>query len=226
MNQESKIAFFFKMLIAAMAAILLIRIFPPLRFVLVVGFGFALVVGLGYLIYQFFDKRRQLRAAAGTLAGRMEQRMETCRTHITNYEQEIAELQKDLDQLHERLRELNTPHPESQRESQRLIQEYEREIKLRRSKIDFFRQCLDQLEELLRQHHLNQEIQRGRDKIDQLKQRRTEDVADMEEMRYQIEQETIQLDTITELSQRAIAAEALDQTEFLRGEIQKMAVRR
>lgn len=223
MNQESNIASFFKLLIVVMAATLLIRFFPPLRFVLVVGFGFALVAGLIYFVYQSLDRRRRMRAAAGTLAGRMEQRMDTCRIHIAEYEDEVEELREDLDALREKLQQLGTPHPESQRETRRLIQEFEHEIELRQSKINFFRQCLGQLEELLRQHRLNLEIQRGREKIDELKQRRTDDVANMEEMRYQVEQETIQLDTITELSQRAAAAEELDQTEFLRGEIQKMA---
>lgn len=223
MNQESKIAFIFKLLIAVMAAVLLIRIFPPFRFILVVGFGAAFIGGMIYLLFQSVNQRRNVRAKAGTLAGRIEQRIDTCNTHVAEYETEIAELREDLRKLRDRIDEIGTPHPESRRESERLAREFEREIQLRQSKIDFFQQCIGQLEDLLRQHYLNLEIQRSREKIDQLKQRRTDDVASMEEMRYQIEQESIQLETITELSQRAAAAEGLDQTEFLRGEIQKMA---
>ncbi|MCB0583635.1 MAG: hypothetical protein KDD10_30425, partial [Phaeodactylibacter sp.] len=94
--------------------------------------------------------------------------------------------------------------------------------KLRQSKISFFETALHKLEVLQHNRLLTQSISDKELELKRLKEGHYEDLANMEELRSDVEMETLYLDTIDELSLKLNSSTSLENAESLRKELEEM----
>lgn len=201
---------------------LVFRISPPLALtLLIIGF----TVGLGWFLAvgrQKLETMRSERSERNTFGGRIRSRLEECREKEAKFRNEADFIRGRITALREDL-ERGTKADESEKaRAQVLIKEFEAEFNLRHAKTSFFSDCIKRLEELLARHQLHQSINDRKRELEELRKSNFDDEATMEETRYHLEQDTIQLDTIAELSKDVTVSFKAEQAEELRTRLEKL----
>ena len=201
--------------------------FPVGFFSAVMGlFGAALLL-LGFGGYQHFRKtvfagKDSFGGNKNTFAGRIEARLLECRVKEEQFRNESHFIRDRIQGLREDLERSSRADESERARAQVLIKEFEAEFDLRHAKVSFFNECAERLEELLARHRLHQSINDRKKELEQLRQSNFDDEATMEETRYHLEQDTIQLDTIAELTQDATVSFKAEQAEELRQRLEKL----
>lgn len=194
------------------------RLFP---FVL----GTMLVLGIGagaFLLWSFLQKRRREKARRTTVEGMSEERIEFCREQIRKNEEEAEQIRKSIRELKAQASPGEGLATKAREDAIRLIRAFESELRLRQSKISFFETALQKLEALQRNRRLSQSISDKELELKRLKEGHYEDLASMEELRSDVEMETLYLDTIDQLSMRLNSSTSLENVESLREELEEM----
>ncbi len=201
----------------------LLRVLPPtLRIaLLLVLLGLSLVLGFLSLRSNLLYRKKQ-RAYAKTTAGQMEARQQECGEQIERHESEKTKIEASIKQLKEQLRKAVQHSPIMVEETKALMRGFEQELKLRTTKITFFRDCAEKLQTLLQQHHLLQDLEAKKQELENLREKHFEDIADMENLRWNVERESVYLDTLEELSLRMQRSDDLDDVIHLQNELEQM----
>lgn len=197
------------------------RLFP---FVL----GTMLVLGIGagaFFLWSFLQKRRRKKARCTTVEGMSEERIEFCREQIRKNEEEAEQIRKSIRELKAQASSGEGLATKAREDAIRLIRAFESELRLRQSKISFFETALQKLEALQRNRRLSQSISDKELELKRLKEGHYEDLASMEELRSDVEMETLYLDTIDQLSLRLNSSTSLENVESLREELEEMTRR-
>lgn len=203
-------------------ALFLFRISPAAG----MGIFFA---GLGMLLYGGYHltsrkltTSRSAKADAKSFGGRIEARLAECRKKEEQFRNEAHYIRDRISNLREDLEKGAKADETEKARAQVLIKEFEAEFDLRHAKVSFFSDCIVRLEELLARHQLHQSIMDRKRELEELRKSNFDDEATMEETRYHLEQDTIQLDTIAELSQDISVSFKAEQAEELRVRLEKL----
>lgn len=198
------------------------RVSPSLGF----GLIFAGVL-IGLTAGIFFGRRKLLDIRAEgrdkhTFAGRIKTRLADCRAKEARFRNESDFIRNRIQSLREDL-ERSTKADEAERaRAQVLIKEFEAEFDLRHAKVSFFSECVTRLEELLARHQLHQSIIARHKELEELRSSNFDDEAGMEETRYHLEQDTIELDTISELSEDVSVSFKAERARELRARLEEL----
>ena len=211
-----------KSLVAALALLMVVRLFPPMRFLFMMGLLLAAVGTFVYLLIRSLRDGHQRRRRLHSVEGQIERRMKYCNEQIQRQEQEVAAIRKSMEQLRESLGQTTHPLPEIRRETERVLADFQREHDLRQAKMQFFRECHDKLDNLLHQHLLHRELEQKKRQLDRLRQPQYDELTDLEQLRWDVENEETYLQNIIDLSQRAATADTVDHTAQLREELEQM----
>ena len=190
---------------------------------------FATGAVLGYLLLSvdytpLLDRWRGKRNGGprSEFGDRIAERLADCRQREEQFRDEgerilnsIATLRDDLD------RNTGVAAEEIVR-AEGVIKELEAEFSLRHAKASFFADCAAKLEELLARHRLVESIAARRRELREMRQNNFDDEAAVEETRFGIEQDSIELDTIVELSQSAVTTDKTAQTQDLRDRLEQL----
>ncbi len=194
------------------------RLFP-----FILGIMLVLAIGGGaFFLWSYLEKRRQARARRTTVEGMSEERIEFCREQIRRNREEARQIRKSIKDLKAQMASGEGLANKTREDALRLIREFESELKLRQSKISFYETALQKLEALQRNRLLTQSINDKELELKRLKEGHYEDLADMEELRSDVEMETLYLDTIDELSLKLNSSNSLESAENLRKELEEM----
>lgn len=213
--------------VTLMAFALLLRVYPPLAFM---GFLIGCVGGFFFLGDRFrvWIMGKQSaggdRYAAGDteFSRRVAERLADCREREERFRDEGERILKSISTLRDDLsRNANSSSEEVDR-AQQVIKELEAEFSLRHAKASFFADCAERLRVLLDRHRLVESIAARRRELRDLRQSNFDDEAAVEETRFSIEQDSIELDTIVELSNSAVASNKTEQTEDLRDRLERL----
>ncbi len=175
-----------------------------------------------YVVYQFFLHRREQREQANSVEGQIEQWVHRCEEHLARYEREITDIQRGIDELEGRFKATSDPAPEAQAETERILEGLRKEIELRHAKQRFFSECQERLNTLLQNHRLQEELNHRRKQLEHLRDQQHDDIAEMEQLRWSLEQQSTYLESIADLSRRAVSTESVDHTEHLVRELEGM----
>ena len=188
-----------------------------------------LVIGIAFTIGWFIVSGRQKikarkleRQARNTFSGRIKTRLEECKQKETQFRNEAEFIRERIRSLREDIERSVLADDTEKARAQVLIKEFQAEFDLRHAKAAFFADCIHRLEELLARHQLNQSIAQRKLELDEMRKTNFDDEALMEEARYHLEQDTIQLDTITELSKDISVSFKAEQAEELRTRLEKL----
>lgn len=194
------------------------RFFP-----FILGTLLVLAIGGGaFFLWDYLQKRRRLKARRSTVEGMSEERIEFCREQIQKNKEEARQIQKSIKELKGQMATGEGLANKTREDAIRLIREFELELKLRQSKISFFETALHKLEVLQHNRLLTRSISDKELELKRLKEGHYEDLANMEELRSDVEMETLYLDTIDELSLKLNSSTSLENAESLRKELEEM----
>jgi len=202
-----------------LVASLMLRFSPGLGLMLfIIG-----IVGIAvYFGTSWFRKQREAKPNTTDIGYRIRKRYEDCkakeerfRTEAENIRQSIATLRDDIDRS-------TTADPQEIARAQKLIVEFEAEFNLRHAKASFFADCGAKLKALLGRHQLQESIAARKRELENLRSTNFDDEAALEETRYHLEKDTIELDTIAELSREAFVSFKAEQAEELRLRLEQL----
>lgn len=193
--------------------VIVFRIHPPLGFAL-----FALAAGgiVSLIIYRLFRRARHSAPRISEFQQRVETRLRECREQEDRFREEAKSIMTSVRTLRDDLSRSNAATAEEKGRAEEVIRELEAEFNLRHAKAAFFTDCAVKLEELLQRHRLQESIAARKKELTTLRSTNFDDEARVEELRYHLEQDRIQLDTITELSRTMAVSFKAEQAEELR----------
>ncbi len=211
-----------RIVLIIVGVILLLRFAGPLRFLILTlvvlgGVGF-----LGYLVYEFVQQQRSESKYRGSLPAGVAARLQQANDQITLQEQELRRIRKTLRELRKEGRDTEGLNVKNRTDVQYLIREFEAELRLRQAKISFYRTAEQKLQQLLRNHQLSMTLAEKEEELRRLKEHRYDDLAEMEELRSDVELETLYLDTIDELSLKIDDNLSLEHVEHLQKQLEEM----
>lgn len=189
------------------------RIHPPLGFAL---FVLSLAAGVSYLLYRLLRNKEGSSPPQSTFQLRINARLAECQQQEDRFREEAKGIMRSIRELRDDLNRSTTALPEERERARKVIKELEAEFNLRHAKAAFFADCAVKLEQLLHRHRLQESIAARKQELTELRSVNFDDEARLEELRYHLEQDQIQLNTITELSQTMAVSFKAEQAEELR----------
>ncbi|HMQ63967.1 MAG TPA: hypothetical protein PKE06_25000 [Flavilitoribacter sp.] len=208
---------FIWLLIGIPALWLIIRLFPLMRFFMLILIFIALVL----LVWTIVRQVRKQRTFEKSPSGQIVRRIQYCVRQVEKNEQELKDAQKQIEELQTELRKRETS-PGQRKETEKLIAAFQDEVRLREAKISFFDSAIRKLEDLAHHHHLSAAIEEKKQKLRKMRESHFDEIAEMEELRSEVETDTLVLKTIEELSERMFASVDAGHAESILSELDKM----
>ena len=211
-----------------LSLLLLLRIHPPMA---IMGFLVGSAVGfflLGGRLVQYFQGGGNVSQVFGksgkenAFSQRVAERLHDCRSREERFRDEGERILKSIATLRDDLARNTAADATETARAEAVIRDLEAEFSLRHAKASFFADCATKLEELLDRHRLVESIAARRRELRELRQTNFDDEAVVEETRFSIEQDSIELDTIVELSNSAASSSKAEQAEDLRERLEQL----
>jgi len=188
------------------------------------GRFFAIIVLVGcvallaYIIYQYFEQRK----GHDSVEGGIQEKLNYCQTQIADLEKERKNIRHNIQELQSQLKPDYDISPKAQAETKRLIAAFEKEFQLRTTKIHFYQSCIKKLKSLLHNYRLSQKLESKQDELKRLQENHYEDIANLEELKSQLEFDRTYLDTIDTLSLRMLESSSLEEAQHMQLELEAM----
>ncbi len=196
-----------------------------LRFSLGLGVMLFLIGVVGIIAYfslAWFRQRRAERPDVTDIGYRIKKRYEDCKTKEEHFRTEAENIRQSIATLRDDVDRSATAGTQEVERAQKLITELEAEFNLRHAKASFFADCATKLKALQDRHQLQESIAARKRELETLRSTNFDDEATLEETRYHLEKDTIELDTIAELSREAFVSFKAEQAEELRIRLEKL----
>lgn len=223
MNEQDRTTRQIILLFLLMAGVLIVlRFLPMLRWFLMAGLALAAAGIAVFLVWQIFDQGRRKKRLENTTEGRVQAKIDFCNDEIAKNKLEMARIHESIDELRKHVDAPGGLSPQKKEEALRLIREFKAELELRQAKISFFEAATRKLENMLRNLQLSQAINAKGEELKRLKEARYDDLASLEELRSDVEVETLYLDTIDQLSLQLGSSTSLENALSLRRELDEM----
>jgi len=181
----------------------------------------ALIALILYPFRQQWLKRRQKKYEE-TYIGSIESKIKQARNYQTKHEKEIQDIERNIGDLKTKLEispDLKAPTID---ETEKLIMAFRSELQLRHTKIAFYQTSIKKLQSLRQSHQMLEELASKQESLKKLQQGNYDDLADMENLKSDMEYEQFYLDSIESLSQRLLESNSLDLAQDLRLELEEL----
>ncbi len=206
--------------VVVVSAVLLLRIHPPLAVALL---SFSLGAMFFILIQLSREAiRRKRQHDPDEFGTRVAARLAEARASEARFREESDGIMRSIRTLREDLDASKQVSEADRERADGLVRELDAEFSLRNAKAAFFSDCAGRLEELLGRHRLLESMQARRRELDALRANNFDDESAVEEARYHLEQDNIELDTIMELSREIGDSSHVQQAEDLRRRLDKL----
>ena len=208
--------------LVVLCLLLLLRVNPPAAFMgALVGAAVGFVYLGGYL-KGWLGKKSGRPSDDSEFAQRVSDRLEDCRSREERFRDEGERILHSIATLRDDLSRNPQVDATEVAKAEAVIRELESEFSLRHAKAAFFADCAQKLKELLDRHRLVESISARRRELRSLRQTNFDDEAVVEETRFHVEQDTIELDTIVELSNTAVNSNKAEQADDLRRRLEEL----
>ncbi|MEL7247578.1 MAG: hypothetical protein AAFO03_04145 [Bacteroidota bacterium] len=204
------------------ATLMLIRVLPAFRFVLLIILVSLLVYIMVYLLRSAKKEKEEARAYAASLPGQIKSRIKQCEEQLERLRNEVKKIGDSMKDLERKLRKGTDVPAAMQQKTESVLQGFRQELDLRQSKISFYQQCINKLQKILRQHELLAAVEQKKEELDTLREQHYEEIADMEQLRWDVEREETYLSTIQDLSTRMQQSSGVEEVLHLQKELDKM----
>lgn len=184
---------------------------------LLIGLAIVLYLGIMVLVKRYRNKKFQK-----TAEGQIHTRIFYCQDQKQKNEAEIQDIKQSLLELEKKMANSSKIAPQNEEETKRLIEAFYEELKLRKTKLSFFQACEIKLETMLNNFKYSKELEAQKEKLRKLQENHFEDLAQMEELKSDVEMDVLYLDTIERLSQRIMDSTNSNDAEQVRIELETM----
>lgn len=209
-------------------AIFLLAAFVAFRFLRVFGRYFLVLIGLfllGFGVYRlllFLQARRKKKRYLASPEGVIELRVDQCLNEIAKNKKAMEGIRQNIAELEEKLGLASYASEESKQPTRKLILDFQSELELREAKIFFLEACIQKLQAVLQNYELSKAFASKKAELQTLREQNFEEIADLEELRSDIEYDRTYLETIDNLSTRMLGTQSLETVEALRRELEEM----
>jgi hypothetical protein len=210
--------FFLYIILLLIAAFFLVRAPFLLRF-------FVLFLFLGtvfYFVRQFLLERQKRSAKANSIEPHITTKLKHCQAELERVQLEKTEIESSIHALEQQLLQADTINPTMRSESERLIKDYQQELALRYTKIEFYETCIEKLHALLHNLRLSETIADKQERLKQLREKNEEDIVSFEELKTAIDFEQNYLSGIDDLSSKMLESRSLQDAQAIRLELEAM----
>lgn len=209
------------------AAISLVGVFICLRVSIAFGISFLLIsiVATSWYFWPFILSKvssPRKKVDENNFGQRVTQRLQNCQEKELRFRSEAEDIRQSIAALRDDLERSDKAGADEKVRAGQLIKEFEAEFNLRLAKASFFADCATKLRELLDRHRLQESIAARKRELDELRKTNFDDEASLEETRYHLEQDSIQLETIAELTKDISISFKAEQAEELRAKLEKL----
>ena len=191
------------------------------RMLFIIALAMLVIGGIGYFIKQGINSRKR-KNYEKTYAGNIDTKIQHAENQISKHQHEMEEIHKNIADLKARLRNSPDLKQAMVEETKRLIIAFENELKLRSAKISFYQISIQKLKSLLQNHNMIQEIANKQENLKRLQEGHYDDLADIENMRSDMEYEKFYLDSIENLSNKLLQSDTLDLANSLKEELEEI----
>ncbi len=161
----------------------------------------ALVVFIALIIYIIQQGRLPLSPRRkATFADRLRTRLSDAERREDKFRDEANAILKNIRGLEDNLSKNINPSAEDRQRAENVVGALQAEFDLRHTKALFFADCATRLRQLLDRHQLNESIKAGEAQLVQLQSTNFDDEATVEEARHHLEQDSVQLEALAEIS--------------------------
>ncbi|HKK76030.1 MAG TPA: hypothetical protein VJ953_13210 [Saprospiraceae bacterium] len=206
--------------VAVVAALFFMRFLPFLRYVLFVLLGLALIVIPIYWIVQRWQRRKAQQRISASVEGRAQLQLERLEDLTEKNKEELSLINESIRdiiaQQEEKLSESN------RKELNRLLSEYQQERTMRLTKKKFLDASQGKLQNILKNKALADDLARKKAELDAMREEQFEELAELENIQYDIETDVFYLDAIDELSEKMQLKSPSTSAETLKLELEKM----
>ena len=175
--------------------------------------------GVMYLRPRYFSGRS---TRVQSFAARLRERLESCQRQEDKFRDEANNIRESIGRLRDDLDKSTTAPAEELAKGEKLITALKAEFDLRHTKALFFADCATRLKQMLDRHQLSESLAARRKELDEMRATNFDDEAAVEETRYHLEQDGIQLETIAELTKDVGEYFKTEQAEELRLRLEKL----
>ncbi|GJM32890.1 MAG: hypothetical protein DHS20C18_18910 [Saprospiraceae bacterium] len=207
--------------IGLLSLFLLLRLLPLMKF-LWLPITIVVFLFLVWWVYRYWQLRKARQLFDKTTEGQIRKRLKYSQIQLQRNQEAIKEIEVNLKDLEEKLANDRDLIPKNQAESERIVAGFRSELKLRYTRTAFFQTCIRKLNRLLKNHEWSRQLAEKQKELKALRENNYEELAQMEELRSEVEMDVLYLDTIEQLSRRMEATTSFDDADHLRRELEKM----
>ena len=202
-----------------LGVLLLGIIFRRVAFLFFILVTIAVFIGSIYYIFKLVKESKKAKEFQNSMEGSIVNNLKLCEEQISKNQLEMLDIQKNIEELQEKLTDKNEVNENSVKESDLLISGFERELDLRKAKLDFYKICKEKLQNIDFNQKLSDEIASKKEKLKQLQEEHFDDLAEMEQLRSDMEYNKSYIDTINHLSIRMAESTSLSTAQELHNEL-------
>lgn len=205
-----------------LATFMLIRVLPALRFVLLLVLVVLLVMILLNLWRNYLQERESERNYGASIPGQIQERIINCNTQIERLQSEAQKISGSIKELEQQIKKGGDLSSPMQAKTESVLAGFRQELTLRKTKINFYQGCIRKLEKIKQQHELLAALEQKKEELDNLREQHYDEIADMEQLRWEVEKEDTYLETIQDLSTRMQRSNGTEEVLNLQKELEKM----
>ena len=209
----------FQMALVFIGVLVLGIIFKRVTFLFFMLLALAIFVGSMYYIIKYFRDAQKEKEFMETMEGAIIQNLKLCEEQIESNQKEIVEIRQNIIDLQSTIDNKMNINENSMRESELLISGFERELDLRKAKLDFYKICKQKIKNIHYNQQLADKIASKKEKLRQLQEDHFDDLAEMEQLRSDMDYNKSYMDSINRLSLRMAESTSLSSAQELHDEL-------
>jgi len=194
-------------------------VFRHFVFIFFMAVMMAVLIGSIYFFIKYWRDQRIAKDFDNSMEGSITQNLELCKGQISKNQKEMVEIRESINELNDSLDDKMHINENTMFESELLIQGFERELDLRKAKLDFYNICLDKIKNIQFNQRLVQKLANKKDKLKRLQEEHFEDLAEMERLRSDMDYNKSYMDTINRLSLKMAESTSLSSAQELHDEL-------
>lgn len=209
----------FNLVLFFFAILMLGLIFRPVAFIFFMALLVAMLIGSVYFIYKYLKEAQEEKEFISSMDGSVAQNLELCKEQISKNKKEMLDIKKSIFDLKQSIDNKMEINENTLSESQILISGFERELDLRKAKLDFYKICKTKIKNIHYNQQLAEKVAYKKEKLKRLQEDHFDDLAEMERMKSDMEFNKTYIDTINRLSLRMAESTSLSSAQELHDEL-------
>ena len=179
----------------------------------------ATLIGSIYFFVKYWNDQRKVKAFENSMEGSISQNLKLCEDQILKNQNEMIEIQENINELKDSMDDKMEINETTKYESEMLVKGFERELDLRNAKLEFYKTCKEKIVNIQFNQKLTQKLNNKKEKLRKLQEDHFDDLAEMEQLRSDMDYNKSYMETINRLSLKMVESTSLSSAQELHDEL-------